>query len=89
VIVQDDRFHKTDSITVCPFTTDPTDMPVFRLAVEPSEVNGLPAVSRLIMDKITTVPKSKVRTRVGRLSDEDLCGSIGKSWCSWVLPMQR
>jgi len=72
VIVQDDRFDKTDSITVCAFTTDPTDAPLFRLAVEPSEDNGLRSVCRLMVDKITTVPKSKLRTRVGRLADEDI-----------------
>jgi mRNA interferase MazF len=31
VVVQDDRFDKTDSITICAFTTDPTDAPLFRL----------------------------------------------------------
>jgi len=72
VIVQDDRFDKTDSVTVCAFTTDPTDAPLFRLAVEPSAENGLRAVCRLMVDKITTVPKAKVRTREGRLADEDI-----------------
>ena len=72
VVIQDDRFDKTDSITVCAFTTDPTDAPLFRLAIEPSENNGLRAVCRLMVDKITTVPKSKIRTRVGRLADEDI-----------------
>ena len=41
VIVQDDRFDATASITVCPFTTDPTDAPLFRPLVEPSAANGL------------------------------------------------
>jgi mRNA interferase MazF len=72
VIIQDDRFDKTDSITVCAFTTDPTDAPLFRLAVEPSDENGLRAVCRLMVDKVTTVPKSKVRARIGRLADEDI-----------------
>jgi hypothetical protein len=31
VIVQDDRFDATKSITVCAFTTDPTEAPLFRL----------------------------------------------------------
>lgn len=30
VIVQDDSFDATDSITVCALTTDPTDAPLFR-----------------------------------------------------------
>jgi mRNA interferase MazF len=72
VIVQDDSFDATDSITICAFTTDPTDAPLFRLPVEPSERNGLRSLSRLMVDKITTVPKSKVGQRIGRLDDEDV-----------------
>jgi mRNA interferase MazF len=72
VILQDDRFNMTDSITVCAFTTDPTVAPLFRLAVEPSETNGLRAVCRLMVDKITTVPKSRIGARIGRLADEDI-----------------
>jgi mRNA interferase MazF len=72
VILQDDRFDMTNSITVCAFTTDPTDAPLFRLAVEPSQSNGLRAVCRLMVDKLTTVPKSKVGARLGRLADEDI-----------------
>jgi mRNA interferase MazF len=72
VIVQDDSFDATDSITICALTTDPTEAPLFRLPVEPNERNGLRTVSRLMVDKITTVPKSKVGARVGRLDDEDV-----------------
>jgi mRNA interferase MazF len=72
VIVQDDSFDATDSITVCAFTTDGTEAPLFRLQVEPNERNGLRAPSRLMVDKITTVPKSKVGAPVGRLDDEDV-----------------
>jgi len=72
VIVQDDRFDKTDSVTVCAFTTDPTEAPLFRLAIEPDERNGLRSVSRLMVDKITTVPRFRLDTRVGRLAPEDL-----------------
>ncbi len=72
VIVQDDTFDATASITICAFTTDPTDAPLFRLVVEPNERNGLRSPSRLMVDKITTVPRSKVGERIGRLDDEDL-----------------
>ncbi len=72
VILQDDRFDMTNSITVCPFTTDPTDAPLFRLPVEPSIGNGLRAICRLMVDKVTTVPKAKVGVRLGRLADEDI-----------------
>ena len=72
VIVQDDSFDATDSITICAFTTDETDAPLFRLPVAPSEWNGLRAPCRLMVDKVTTVPKSKFGTRIGRLDDEDM-----------------
>jgi mRNA interferase MazF len=70
VIVQDDNFDATGSITICAFTSDETDAPLIRLPVEPNERNGLRATSRLMVDKITTVPKSKVGRRIGRLDDE-------------------
>jgi mRNA interferase MazF len=72
VIVQDDRFNRTDSVTICAFTTDPTDAPLFRLPVEPTKSNGLRASCRLMVDKITTVPKARVGAHVGRLADEDM-----------------
>lgn len=74
VILQDDRFDfdRTESITICAFTTDPTDAPLFRLAVEPSTSNGLRAVCHLMVDKISTVPKARIGARAGRLSDEDI-----------------
>ena len=72
VILQDDRFDRTDSITICAFTTDPADAPLFRLQIEPNESNGLRVACRLMLDKITTVPKSKIGALVGRLADEDM-----------------
>ncbi len=72
VIVQDDSFDATASITVCAFTTDETEAPLFRLPVEPNERNGLRSACRLMVDKITTIPKTKMGARVGRLDDEDI-----------------
>jgi mRNA interferase MazF len=72
VILQDDRFDATASITVCAFTTDPTSAPLFRLTVEPSEQNGLKVACRLMVDKITTIPKTRLGNQVGRLDDEDI-----------------
>lgn len=72
VIVQDDRFDATTSVTVCAFTTDPTEAPLFRLRVEPDQLNGLREPSSLMVDKLTTVPRSKLGTHVGRLSDEEM-----------------
>ena len=72
VIIQDDRFDGTDSITICGFTRDSTDTPLFRLPVEPSVTNGLSVTSRIMVDKVTTVPRSKIGSRVGRPGAEDM-----------------
>lgn len=70
VIIQGDHFDATLSVTLCAFTTDPTEAPLFRIPVEPSEENGLDAPSRLMVDKITTVHKDKLGSQIGRLDDE-------------------
>jgi len=72
VILQDDSFDATNSVTVCAFTTDPTEAPLFRLAIEPNDRNGLHAPCRLMVDKITTVPKSKAGAKIGCFDDEDI-----------------
>lgn len=72
VIVQDDDFDATLSITICIFTSDPAGAPLFRILVEPSEQNGLRVPSSLMVDKLTTVPKDRLGSRIGRLADEDL-----------------
>ena len=72
VIVQDDRFDATNSVTVCAFTTDPTEAPLIRLTVTPDEENGLRELCSMMVDKITTMPRARVRKRVGRLSDQDM-----------------
>ena len=72
VVVQDDRFDATASVVVCPFPTNPTEAPLFRPAVEPSPANGLHETSRLMVDKLTAVPREHVRDRVGTLAPEHL-----------------
>src|ERR1700752_3338250 len=72
VIVQDDAFDATDSITICAFTTDRTEAPLFRLRIAPNTRNCLRESCRLMVDKITAVPKSKLGARIGRLDDEDI-----------------
>jgi mRNA interferase MazF len=72
VIVQDNAFLKAASVTVCAFTTDPTTAPLFRLLVEPSATNGLKSASRLMVDKVVTVPRAKIGKRLGVLDEADV-----------------
>jgi len=72
LIVQDDRFDATDSLTICPFTTTYVDAPLLRVPVTADEGNGLDEDSFLMVDKITTVRRSNVHAVVGRLESTTL-----------------
>lgn len=71
MVAETDRFDQTGSITLCAFTTDPTDAPLLRMLIEPTDRNGLKSASRLMIDKITTMPKARLGKRIGKLNDED------------------
>lgn len=72
VIVQDDRFDANDSIVVCPLTTDPTPAPIFRLSIQPSTQSGLRTTCRIMVDKVTAVPRRRLGRPVGSLTAEEM-----------------
>lgn len=72
LIVQDDLFAATDSVTVAPLTSTLTDAPLLRVRVPGTDLTGLERDSDVMVDKLTTVRRSNVQTRVGRLTAEQL-----------------
>ena len=72
VVVQDDRFDATASVTVCPLTTNPVEAPLTRIIVVPTAATGIEQPSQIMVDKITTMPRENVRDHLGRLPDADL-----------------
>ena len=72
VIIQDDRYDATESVTVCAFTTDPTHAPLFRISIEPTRRNGLAETSSIMADKITTIRRSRLGERIGRLERREM-----------------
>lgn len=72
VVIQDDRFDATASVTVCPLTTTPVEAPLTRLTIDPTETNGIDQPSSLMVDKVTTMPRAGLREHLGRLPEEDL-----------------
>ena len=72
VIVQDDRFEQSSSVTVCALTSDPTDAPLFRVALSPNTENGLDEACRVMVDKVTTVRRERLSRRIGSLSTADM-----------------
>ena len=67
LIIQDDRYDGTASVTVLPLTTTAVDAPLLRLPVQPSTTTGVLEVSYVMIDKLTTVRRTNVEERVGRL----------------------
>jgi mRNA interferase MazF len=72
VIVQDERLGIITSVTVCGFTTETGEAPVFRVLVTPNNLNGLEAPSYIMVDKVTTIPATKLGYRIGRVDDDDV-----------------
>jgi mRNA interferase MazF len=72
LIIQDDRFDRNDSITVCPFTSDPSDLPLFRVLIEPSPLNGLRLPSRVMADKPSAVPRTELARKLGQLTASEM-----------------
>lgn len=67
LVVQDDAFNELASTTVLPLTTDLREFSLFRITVEPSRENGLRERSQIMVDKATTLARSKIRQDIGRL----------------------
>lgn len=72
LIFQDDAFESTDSVTVLPLTSSLVEAPLLRVRVTPRNLSGLVRDSDVMIDKITTVRRTNVTTRVGRLSADQL-----------------
>ena len=72
LIIQDDLFDATASVTVCPLTSDPTEIPLLRIPVDTSTESGLSKSSRLMVDKVTTMPRTRLGERIGRISDTEM-----------------
>ena len=72
LILQSNSFEGLGSVTICPFTSDETEAPLLRLVITPTPSNGLREISRLMIDKVTTVPNSKLGAHIGHMSDDDM-----------------
>ena len=84
LIIQSDLFNETHaSITVVPVTSTIVDAPLFRLTVEPSRGNGLRSLSQLMIDKVTTVSRTRITQSIGRLED-DLMVRVSRALALWV-----
>ncbi len=68
LIIQDDSFSETASVTYCPLTSFEIDAPYFRIEVKPDQSNGLGRKSYVMVDKVTTLPRERFGSHIGTLA---------------------
>lgn len=56
---------------LCPVTSDLRNA-AFRVTVEPNPANGLRTLSQVMVDKLSTLPRTKISEPFGRLDEEKL-----------------
>jgi mRNA interferase MazF len=73
LIIQSNLFLATGSLTVLLMTSDlQKDMALLRHTIAPSQSNGLVSVSDVMIDKIFTIPKERLRQKIGHLSSREM-----------------
>lgn len=72
LIIQDDLFAESESVTLLPLTTHLTDAPLLRLTVDPGPLIGLQTISQIMVDKLTTVRRANLGQRIGRIDSETM-----------------
>ena len=72
LVIQSDLFARHPSVTILPVTTEIRPIETFRIAVAPSERNGLCAPSQIMVDKAHTIPSDKAGEAFGELEARTL-----------------
>ena len=72
VVVQADVFDTLDSVTVCPLTAQDVGEAVTRLPIGPSPELPLDWPSWIVVDKVSTVRRTRIGRRIGCLSQAEL-----------------
>jgi mRNA interferase MazF len=71
LVIQSDLLADLESVVLCPVTSDLRNA-VFRVTLEPNPGNGLRTLSQVMVDKLTTLPRTKISEPFGRLDEEKL-----------------
>src|ERR1700679_3388450 len=72
LVVQAEAFGFPPSVPVPPLTSELHDVPLFRITVKAGRGTGLTKRSQVMVDKATTVPRSKVGPRIGRVDERTM-----------------
>jgi mRNA interferase MazF len=70
-------------VTLCLLTSELRDAPLFRVPVERTEENGLQIRSQVMVDKVLTVSKEKIKDRIG-IMDPGTLIEIDRALALWL-----
>jgi mRNA interferase MazF len=77
LVIQSDLLTDLESVVLCPVTSDLRNA-AFRVTVEPNPANGLRTLSQVMVDKLATLPRTKISEPIGRL-DEERMKTVGRA----------
>jgi len=78
IVVSDDHFAGLSRVALLPLTGDPGLLDVdasLNISIDPSPENGLTNLtkkSRIMLDRLTTVDRSRITDTVGQLTNSDM-----------------
>ncbi len=72
LIVQSDYFAETNTVTICPITSQNVAAPLVRFQIEPSATLPLKRACWIEVDMITAVRRSRIGPIIGRINNADL-----------------
>lgn len=83
LVVQTDYFSEHPSVTVCLVTSFALDAPLYRYEVIPTADNALAVTSFVQIDKLMTIPRQKIGSSVGHLTDKQM-SEITRLLALWI-----
>lgn len=83
LVIQSNLFAEHPSVTILPLTSERREAPIFRVRILPSPANGLCAPSDVMIDKLHTVARDKIRDTIGSIGEEHLI-EIERAVAVWL-----
>lgn len=78
LVIQSNQFDEHSTVTILPVSSTLVNAPLFRIAVQPSEDNGLQKPSQIMADKAITVKRDKLGQVFGHI-DVDTMVEVDRS----------
>jgi len=84
LLIQSEMFNEAHAtLTVLLISSELIDAPLFRLTIEPDQINGLTQQSQIQVDKAMTVRREKVGQVIGRV-DDAMMVRVNRALALWI-----